>query len=123
MKKPQAYIRKTATGKMVSFRWYLINFDAIKKEDFFFIQYGSNPIKFICKLKRGCRPPTFLFSSSFKTLWAFKTFRFGSTTKPLDVAKFWRTLCRDNTLAHYRNGNMKNPATNSGTIVTIAARE
>lgn len=124
MNKPQSMVLRSKSNLIWSFRWAFINFDIIKKQDFFFVQYGSRPVKFICWVKKNSRPPLFLMSWAFKTTATIKTFFFGHTDKPVDVAKFWRKLCKNNTSAHYTPTNTKTSlGTNYGTIAITAKRD
>jgi hypothetical protein len=89
---PKVMIYDGLTRKLISIRKF-VEIDLIKDKDFILLQWGRDPIKFLCYVRKNKKPPTFLFSVRWNTVFCLGRIRFGSTTKPIDLSKFWRTTC------------------------------
>lgn len=89
MSTPKAMYYKDKITKVFSIRRF-IDLDYVSNEDFILIQWGSDPVKFACYVRKKRRPPYFLFSSRWDTKLSFNRIKLGYTHKPFNLTKFWR---------------------------------
>jgi len=90
---PKVMIYEGMTSKLVSVRKF-VEIDFIKDRDFILMQWGRDPIKFLCYVRKNKKPPTFLFSVRWNTTFCLGRLRFGNTSKPIDLSKFWGITCK-----------------------------
>jgi hypothetical protein len=106
---------KDKDKRVVSIRKF-IALDFVSDSGFIIIQWGSDPVKFICYLRKGGRAPVFLYSIRWFIKVSLGNFRAGYTYKPINLRTFWRTQCAQTVdLAHYRRSLTKISKTSSQT--------
>lgn len=79
---------------LITIRWKGNGLDLLRENHAIFVQFGKNPVKFIYLSKKHIKPPTFLFSYRWRTKLTLGPLRVGTSTKPLDLTKPWRNLCK-----------------------------
>lgn len=68
-----------------------IRFDmSYVKASHLFIQFGNNPVKFVCFYKK--KPPRFVHSFGWKIRKNFKCIVFGNTKCPVNYVKMYRKV-------------------------------
>lgn len=120
---PKIMAYKDKEKKVLSIRKF-IELDFVSDSGFVLIQWGSNPVKFICYLKKGGRAPVFLYSVRWLIKVSLWNFRAGYTYKPINLRTFWRKQCAQITdLAHCQHGTTRISKTSSPTGLPTPTQE
>jgi hypothetical protein len=107
------YKNKQEGQLLITVRWFKNGLDLLKEKESIFIQFGNQPVKFLYLTRKDVRPPMFLLSPRWKTKLKIKNLRLGTTTKPRDLSKPWRILCKNDSAP---KGNLNSIGTlSSGT--------
>lgn len=79
-------------GFVSSLRWGTWGWDMLyRKDEFFFAQYGKSPLYVFCvRSKAAKKAPMFLTTYGWKVRRKFRRVYAGHTTRPLNIAKYWR---------------------------------
>lgn len=90
--RPKAMLYKDGKRKVVSIRRF-IDLDYIREDNYTLIQWGKDPVKFICFTKKDKKFPLFLLSLRWSTTIKIRGIYMGHTLKPIDTGTFWRKQC------------------------------
>lgn len=81
-------IFKSPTATNICFRTKYLKFDMSYGTTHHFLQFGKDPVKFVCITKN--KHPIFLRSIGWKIKKTFKSIVIGTTTRPINYPKLFK---------------------------------